>query len=163
MPLKHKSVAHQLDYTFFIFVAPRSQGSPTICARSTRRSQHSTQAPFFYLAVLCNRSSHSTSVTPQHQSAITTSQHPNAGAHPLPRGISTSERRHHLLAFHTKKSGRLVRQPLSSDSDRTQTCNLLIRSQMLYSIKLRNHRICGANIRTFFDSAKIVVIFLNFF
>ena len=31
------------------------------------------------------------------------------------------------------------------DTDRTQTCNLLIRSQMLYSIKLRC-RIAGANI-----------------
>ena len=28
------------------------------------------------------------------------------------------------------------------DSDRIQTCNLLIRSQMLYSVELRNHSIC---------------------
>ncbi len=27
--------------------------------------------------------------------------------------------------------------PLFHDSDRTQTCNLLIRSQMLYSVELR--------------------------
>ncbi len=31
------------------------------------------------------------------------------------------------------------------DTDRTQTCNLLIRSQMLYSIKLRC-RIANANV-----------------
>ena len=35
----------------------------------------------------------------------------------------------------TKRSGMI---PLLRDSDRTQTCNLLIRSQMLYSIKLRS-------------------------
>ena len=35
---------------------------------------------------------------------------------------------------------------LLSDADRTQTCNLLIRSQMLYSIKLRRHSfIASAN------------------
>ncbi len=28
------------------------------------------------------------------------------------------------------------------DSDRIQTCNLLIRSQMLYSVELRSHHIC---------------------
>ena len=34
---------------------------------------------------------------------------------------------------------------LFCDADRTQTCNLLIRSQMLYSIKLRR-RIANANV-----------------
>ena len=37
------------------------------------------------------------------------------------------------------------RRFLFSDTDRTQTCNLLIRSQMLYSIKLRR-RIANANV-----------------
>jgi hypothetical protein len=32
---------------------------------------------------------------------------------------------------------------LMCDPDRTQTCNLLIRSQMLYSIKLRGLLACG--------------------
>ncbi len=33
--------------------------------------------------------------------------------------------------------------------DRIQTCNLLIRSQMLYSVELRNHFFRAANIRVF--------------
>ena len=36
-----------------------------------------------------------------------------------------------------KQEGTSERCSLFSDTDRTQTCNLLIRSQMLYSIKLR--------------------------
>ena len=43
----------------------------------------------------------------------------------------------------TKRGFRL--ETSSSDTDRTQTCNLLIRSQMLYSIKLRC-RIASANV-----------------
>ena len=41
------------------------------------------------------------------------------------------------------------------DSDRIQTCNLLIRSQMLYSVELRNHSFCltGAKVVTFFELA----------
>ena len=46
--------------------------------------------------------------------------------------------RHKLLTY----NGLLTR---SCDTDRTQTCNLLIRSQMLYSIKLRC-RIAIANV-----------------
>ena len=37
--------------------------------------------------------------------------------------------------------------PLFSDSDRIQTCNRLIRSQVLYSVELRSHLlIASANI-----------------
>ena len=42
---------------------------------------------------------------------------------------------------------------LSSDSDRIQTCNRLIRSQVLYSVELRS-RIASANIRRIYDSCK---------
>ena len=40
-----------------------------------------------------------------------------------------------------KTKGNLLRLPLRSDLDRIQTYNLLIRSQMLYSIELRSR--CG--------------------
>ena len=43
----------------------------------------------------------------------------------------------------TKKHKAFVRSCLLSDSYRIQTCNLLIRSQMLYSVELRS-RIIGA-------------------
>lgn len=49
---------------------------------------------------------------------------------------------------------------LPCDRDRIQTCNLLIRSQMLYSVELRGHCfnghfvLTGAKIRTFFESAR---------
>ena len=41
------------------------------------------------------------------------------------------------------------------DRDRIQTCNRLIRSQLLYSVELRG-LVCftGANIRTFFELAR---------
>ena len=35
------------------------------------------------------------------------------------------------------------------DSDRIQTCNLLIRSQMLYSVKLRSLFNCDCKVNTF--------------
>ena len=42
----------------------------------------------------------------------------------------------------TKKS--IPKNAFKSDSDRIQTCNLLIRSQMLYSVELRSRfLICG--------------------
>ena len=41
------------------------------------------------------------------------------------------------------------------DSDRIQTCNLLIRSQMLYSVELQS-RIAGAKISNFLVMAKSV-------
>ena len=43
------------------------------------------------------------------------------------------------------------------DSGGIQTHNLLIRSQMLYSVELRNHRslFAGAKVRTFFESTKL--------
>ena len=44
---------------------------------------------------------------------------------------------------------KIVRALFSSDSDRIQTCNLLIRSQVHYSVMLRSHN-AGANIDIFF-------------
>ena len=58
----------------------------------------------------------------------------------------------------TKRSGMI---PLPRDSDRTQTCNLLIRSQMLYSIKLRSRAVTNKTISMkkkellFYPSAKV--------
>ena len=34
-----------------------------------------------------------------------------------------------------------INRGFSCDSDRIQTCNLLIRSQMLYSVELRSHSV----------------------
>ena len=46
-------------------------------------------------------------------------------------------------------------QPLFlCDSDRIQTCNLLIRSQMLYSVELRSHVLL-------FDGCKGMCFYLN--
>ena len=45
-----------------------------------------------------------------------------------------------------------------SDSDRIQTCNLLIRSQMLYSVEPRS-RFVSANIRIFHDMQIFTVKF----
>ncbi len=47
-----------------------------------------------------------------------------------------------------KKSGHLIGNRFTfSDSDRIQTCNRLIRSQVLYSVELRSHLlIASANI-----------------
>ena len=46
--------------------------------------------------------------------------------------------------------------PLSCDSGGIQTHNLLIRSQMLYSVELRNplFLFAGAKVRTFFELTK---------
>ena len=49
---------------------------------------------------------------------------------------------------------KFLNYPLFSDSYRIQTCNLLIRSQMLYSVELRNHLIASAKVRIIFKSAK---------
>ena len=49
------------------------------------------------------------------------------------------------------------------DSGGIQTHNLLIRSQMLYSVELRNLRslIAGAKVRTFFVTAKLFTVFFR--
>ena len=47
-----------------------------------------------------------------------------------------------FLAFqmlHNKKASANHLQKLSCDRDRIQTCNRLIRSQLLYSVELRGH------------------------
>ena len=50
-----------------------------------------------------------------------------------------------------------------SDSNRIQTYNLLIRSQMLYSVELwsRCFLNCDAKVVPFFDSAKCIAFFLQ--
>ncbi len=45
--------------------------------------------------------------------------------------------------------------PFDGDSYRIQTCNLLIRSQMLYSVELANHAL-----RFRFASAKLLPFFI---
>ena len=49
------------------------------------------------------------------------------------------------------------------DSDRIQTCNLLIRSQMLYSVELRSlhFRIASAKVTTFFETTKTFSCFFE--
>ena len=50
----------------------------------------------------------------------------------------------------------------SCDSGGIQTHNLLIRSQMLYSVELRNHfRFAGAKVHTFFGTAKFLESFFE--
>ena len=53
-----------------------------------------------------------------------------------------------MLKNRHKKSGHLIGNRLVfSDSDRIQTCNRLIRSQVLYSVELRSHfLIASANV-----------------
>ena len=47
-----------------------------------------------------------------------------------------------------------------SDPDRIQTCNLLIRSQMLYSVEPRGLSLnCDAKVRSFFESTKCLPCF----
>ena len=60
-----------------------------------------------------------------------------------------------------KKSGHLIGNRFTfSDSDRIQTCNRLIRSQVLYSVELRSHLlIASANIGYFFVLCKYFVKF----
>ena len=51
---------------------------------------------------------------------------------------------------------------LSLDADRIQTCNLLIRSQMLYSVEPRGLSLnCDAKVRTFFYSTKLLNVFFD--
>ena len=51
---------------------------------------------------------------------------------------------------HKKSNLYLYKLLFTSDSDRIQTCNLLIRSQVLYSVKLRSHSlIASANVGYF--------------
>ncbi len=50
-----------------------------------------------------------------------------------------------VLTYQKKRLRNMRNLLIACDSDRTQTCNLLIRSQMLYSIKLRS-RFASANI-----------------
>lgn len=71
-------------------------------------------------------------------------------------------RRGRYSQFHKKTPALLDRRSKTCDSDRTQTCNLLIRSQMLYSIKLRS-RFAIANIDIFGRIAKKIKCFFNFF
>ena len=49
------------------------------------------------------------------------------------------------------------------DRDRIQTCNRLIRSQLLYSVELRDHCfvLTGAKIRTFPELASVWRLFLR--
>ena len=51
-----------------------------------------------------------------------------------------------------------------SDSGGIQTHNLLIRSQMLYSVELRNLRsfLAGAKVRSFSETAKFFCVFFLF-
>ena len=49
-----------------------------------------------------------------------------------------------------------------SDPDRIQTCNLLIRSQMLYSVEPRGLFLnCDAKVRSFFESTKCLPCFFE--
>ena len=65
---------------------------------------------------------------------------------------------HETFLSEKEKSPVLVRlgnSPAFGDSGGIQTHNLLIRSQMLYSVELRNlFRFAGAKVRTIFDSTK---------
>ena len=67
--------------------------------------------------------------------------------------------------YNTKKERRMLLSAsffFFSDSCRIQTCNLLIRSQMLYSVELRSHPLfqvflylkSGAKIHTFSECTK---------
>ena len=56
------------------------------------------------------------------------------------------------------------------DSGRIQTCNLLIRSQMLYSVELRSQKLlkrcflkADAKVRNIFESTKFILYFLKYF
>ncbi len=56
------------------------------------------------------------------------------------------------------------------DSGRIQTCNLLIRSQMLYSVELRSQKLlkrcflkADAKVRNIFESTKFILYFLKTF
>ena len=56
------------------------------------------------------------------------------------------------------------------DSGRIQTCNLLIRSQMLYSVELRSQKLlkrcflkADAKVRNIFEFTKFILYFLKYF
>lgn len=53
------------------------------------------------------------------------------------------------------------RKILISDRDRIQTCNRLIRSQLLYSVELRGHcfLIASAKVKVYFKYANDLFIF----
>ena len=59
----------------------------------------------------------------------------------------------HGRVFYKKSTS--FKKVLLCDRDRIQTCNRLIRSQLLYSVELRG-LVCftGAKIRTFFELAR---------
>ena len=66
------------------------------------------------------------------------------------------------MNLHKKRSS----QELLCDLDRIQTCNLLIRSQMLYSVELRGRcrqrfRLTSAKVRHFFIPANYFAIFFK--
>ena len=69
-----------------------------------------------------------------------------------------------------RKKGNLIGFPFG-DSCRIQTCNLLIRSQMLYSVELRSHLRfhhflflkSGAKVHVFFILAKFFFAFLHLY
>ena len=66
---------------------------------------------------------------------------------------------------HIKKTSqsKLCSLLMFCDSDRIQTCNLLIRSQMLYSVELRSlhFRIASAKVTTFFETTKTFSCFFE--
>ena len=65
-------------------------------------------------------------------------------------------------SFRIKKTGNLsCPSCILSDSNRIQTYNLLIRSQMLYSVELwsRCFLNCDAKVLPFFDTTKCIVVF----
>ena len=56
----------------------------------------------------------------------------------------------------------LRRVTLFSDSDRIQTCNRLIRSQVLYSVELRSHSlVASANVRRKMVTCKFIFCFFS--
>ena len=49
------------------------------------------------------------------------------------------------------------------DSDRIQTCNLLIRSQMLYSVELRSPALVALRLQRYNLFLDCTIFFVNFF
>ena len=49
------------------------------------------------------------------------------------------------------------------DSYRIQTCNLLIRSQMLYSVELRSHALVALRLQRYNLFLDCTIFFVNFF
>ena len=97
-------------------------------------------SPVWKKCLLTPRVSRPVGVT-SHTTPLPTGEGPGEGPADVECGASWWKVWGQLLVrhpfTHTKK-----RTPLRvslSDSDRIQTCNLLIRSQVLYSVELRNH------------------------